>query len=76
LRSEGSSAELLELTRAQKAASSDRHAKLHQFLSEIGVQALRTHLEQLLGIAPVSDDQAEYERRVEKVLGRQQVWEF
>ena len=56
----------LELTRAQKAASADRWAKLHQFLSEVGVKALRTHLGQLLGIAQVSGTREIYERHVEK----------
>lgn len=71
-----SNGKILALTRAQKAASEDRHAKLHQFLSEIGVKALRTHLGQLLGIAQVSEDLDEYERRVEKVFGGQMLFNF
>lgn len=66
-----SNGRILELTRAQKAASADRRAKLHQFLSEIGVKALRTHLGQLLGIAQVSDNRSAYERNVNKVFGSQ-----
>jgi P63C domain len=66
-----SNGKILALTRAQKAVSADRRAKLHQFLSEIGVKALRTHLGQLLGIAQVSENQAQYERHVEKVFGAQ-----
>ena len=43
---------ILELTRAQRAGSvSERRKRLHQFLSDIGVKALRQHLGQLLGIA-------------------------
>ena len=42
------------LTRAQRAGSGDeRRKRLHQFLSDIGVKALRQHLGQLLGIAQV-----------------------
>lgn len=66
-----SNGKILQLTRWQRARSADRNARLHQFLSEIGVKALRTHLGQLLGIAQVSDDQASYERHVEKVFGVQ-----
>jgi hypothetical protein len=71
-----SNGKILALTRAQKAASEDRHAKLHQFLSEIGVKALRTHLGQLLGIAQVSNDRDQYERHVEKVFGVQLSLDF
>jgi hypothetical protein len=71
-----SNGKILQLTRAQKASSADRRAKLHQFLSEIGVKALRTHLGQLLGIAQVSDDRASYERHVEKVFGVQMGLDF
>jgi hypothetical protein len=66
-----SSGKVLELTRAQKAASGGRWKKLHQFLSEVGIKALRTHLGQLLGIAQISDNKAQYERHVQKVFGQQ-----
>jgi hypothetical protein len=66
-----SNGKVLELTRVKKAGSGARHKKLHQFLSEIGVKALRTHLGQLLGIALVSDSQEQYERYIKKVFGRQ-----
>jgi hypothetical protein len=46
--------------------------KLHQFLSEVGVKALRQHLGQLLGIAQVSTDKLEYERYVRRIFGSQQ----
>lgn len=60
---------LLDLARLRRADSGARHAKLHQFLSEIGVKALRTHLGQLLGIAQTSDGKEEYEKKVLKVFG-------
>jgi hypothetical protein len=65
-----------ELIVAQRAASGDRGKKLHQFLSEVGVKALRTHLGQLLGIAQVSRDSYEYERYVNKVFGDQREFDF
>jgi hypothetical protein len=63
---------ILELTRAQRASSGDeRRKRLHQFLSDIGVKALRQHLGQLLGIAQVSRSEAEYEGHVRKIFGQQ-----
>jgi hypothetical protein len=64
--------EILQLTRAQRATHSERRKKLHQFLSDIGVKALRQHLGQLLGIAQVSQDKAEYEKHVRRIFGEQQ----
>lgn len=66
-----SNGKIYELTQAQKAKSAARHKKLHQFLSEVGVKALRTHLGQLLGIAQISKSKEEYERHVEAVFGNQ-----
>lgn len=71
-----SNGRILSLTRDKKAASGTRHDKLHQFLSEIGVKALRMHLGRLLGMAEVSNDRDEYERRVEKVFGVQLSLDF
>ena len=62
---------ILELTRIQKAASMDRRKKLHQFLSDVGVKALRQHLGQLLGISQISQNQEEYERHVRRIFGDQ-----
>jgi P63C domain len=66
-----SSGRILELVKVLRASSAERHARLHQFLSEVGVKALRQHLGQLLGIAQVSEDKEEYERNVRKVFGDQ-----
>jgi hypothetical protein len=66
-----SSGRLLELMRLKKANSAERHARLHQFLSAVGVKALRTHLGQLLGIAQISEDRDQYEKHVKKVFGDQ-----
>jgi hypothetical protein len=63
---------ILQLTRAQRATHSERRKRLHQFLSDIGVKALRQHLGQLLGIAQVSQDKVEYEKHVRKIFGVQQ----
>ena len=71
-----SSGHILSLTRAQKAARNERSKKLHQFLSEVGVKALRQHLGQLLGIAQVSTDKTEYEKHVRRIFGSQQEMDF
>jgi hypothetical protein len=62
---------ILELTQAKRADANDRHKRLHQFLSEVGVKALRQHLGQLLGIAQISKDKSEYEKHVKNVFGLQ-----
>ncbi|WP_127159225.1 P63C domain-containing protein [Xanthomonas arboricola] len=66
-----SSGRILQLTQAQRATSDQRHKKLHQFLSEVGVKALRTQLGQLLGIAKISKSEQEYEEHIENVFGNQ-----
>lgn len=66
-----SSGKVFELTKQQRADSGDRHKKLHQFLSEIGVKALRNQLGQLLGIARISTSKGEYESFFNKLFGTQ-----
>jgi hypothetical protein len=71
-----SNGKVLLLTRTQRANSRERHKKLHQFLSEIGVKALRTHLGQLLGLAQASSGRAQYESHVERIFGVQLSFPF
>ncbi len=71
-----SNGKIHELIVAQKAASGDRRKKLHQFLADVGVKALRTHLGQLLGIAQISQSRSEYERHVNNVFGDQRELDF
>jgi hypothetical protein len=66
-----SSGKILELTQQQRENSNSRWKKLHQFLSEIGVKALRTHLGQLLGIARISPTKREYEKHFQTLFGDQ-----
>jgi len=66
-----SSGKVYELTVAQREKSDKRYAKLHQFFSEIGVKALRQHLGQLLGIARISHNKAEYEGYFKRLFGDQ-----
>jgi hypothetical protein len=66
-----SSGKILSLTRESRANSDKRHAKLFQFLTEIGVRALRTQLGQLLGIARISRTKEEYESHFKTLFGEQ-----
>lgn len=66
-----SNGKILELTRIQRENSKGRRKRLHQFLSEIGVKALRTQLGQLLGIARISDSRNDYENYFQKLFGEQ-----
>ena len=66
-----SNGKIFELTKMQRKNSRARWKRLHQFLSEIGVKALRTHLGQLLGIARISKTEKEYERFFQRLFGEQ-----
>lgn len=66
-----SNGKVYELTQAQRTNSGKRHQKLHQFLSEIGVKALRQQTGQLLGVARIARDQREYEDFVSRLFGDQ-----
>lgn len=66
-----SNGKVLELTKEKRQTSGRKHSKLHQFLSEVGVKALRVHLGKLTGIASISQDAREYERHFNKVFGQQ-----
>jgi hypothetical protein len=60
---------ILRLTKDARASSESKSNRLHQFLSEIGVKILRTHLGQLLGIAQVSKNKDEYEKHILTIFG-------
>lgn len=66
-----SNGKVYQLTQAMRSASNERWKKLHQFLSEVGVKALRTQLGQTLGIAQVSDTAEQYEANINRVFGGQ-----
>ncbi|ELB7342849.1 P63C domain-containing protein [Klebsiella michiganensis] len=61
---------ILEQIRASRDENGKQSDKLHLFLSEIGVKALRQHIGKLLGVAAMSDNKEEYEAGIEKVFGR------
>jgi hypothetical protein len=71
-----SSGRIFELVKGQRASSAERYQRLHQFLSDVGVKALRQHLGQVLGIAQLSEDKAQYEKNIRKVFGVQREMEF
>ena len=62
-----SNGKILELTQAQRQSTNARWKRLHQFLSEIGVKALRTHLGQLW-VKRIPNQTTVIERRHEESL--------
>lgn len=71
-----SNGKILQLTKEQRLSTNSRWKKLHQFLSEIGVKALRTHLGQLLGIARISTTREQYEKHFKTLFGDQLEFPF
>lgn len=62
---------VFDLAKLNKAEKGEKGEKIHQFLSEIGVKALRTQVGKILGIATVSETREEYEKYIsEKVYGQ------
>ncbi|MFJ4587909.1 P63C domain-containing protein [Pseudomonas moraviensis] len=63
---------VFDLAKASKQVNGEKGDKVHMFLSEIGVKALRTQIGKIIGIATVSDSRAEYEKYIaEKIYGQQ-----
>jgi hypothetical protein len=66
-----SQGKVFDLAKSNRQANGEKGLKIHSFLSEIGVKALRTQIGKIIGIATVSDSRAEYERYIaEKVHGQ------
>ena len=66
-----SNGKIYQLTQALRAAKNERWKKLHQFLSGVGVKALRMQLGQTLGIAQVSDTAEQYEANIRRAFSDQ-----
>ncbi|HHR6050833.1 TPA: P63C domain-containing protein [Providencia alcalifaciens] len=65
-----SKGKILEQIRANRDENGKPTDKLHLFLSEIGVKALRQHIGKLLGVAAMSESKEEYEAGIKKVFGK------
>lgn len=66
-----SQGKVFSLAKASKQANGESGDKIHMFLSEIGVKALRTQIGKITGIATVSENRAQYERFItEKIHGQ------
>ena len=66
-----SNGKVFNLAKSAKMEIGAKTDKIHQFLSEIGVKALRTQVGIITGIATVSDSRDEYERYIsEKICGQ------
>lgn len=64
------------LKEAKKESRGKKYDKLHQFLNEIGLTALRAHIWQVVGIAKTSQTREEYEQRFSLAFGGQLPFEF
>ena len=65
-----SKGKILDQIRASRDENGKPYDKLHLFLSEIGVKALRQHIGKLLGVAAMSETREEYEEGIAKVFGK------
>lgn len=66
-----SNGKVFSLAKSSKQANGEKGDKIHQFLSEVGVKALRTQVGKITGIATVSETRAEYEKYIsEKIYGQ------
>lgn len=59
---------IFQLAKSSKRANGESSNKIHQFLSEIGVKALRTQVGKVTGIASVSRSREEYERHINEQI--------
>ena len=66
-----SNGRLLKLLKVHNREYGNKNNRLHQFLAEIGVKALRQHLGQLLAIAKLAKSRVEYECNFEKLFSDQ-----
>ncbi len=67
-----SNGKVFSLAKSAKQANGEKTDKIHQFLSEIGVKALRTQVGKITGIATVSESREQYEGFIsEKIYGQQ-----
>jgi len=67
-----SQGKVFDLAKSSKQANGEKGDKVHMFLSEVGVKALRTQIGKIIGIATVSDNREEYEKYIaEKIYGQQ-----
>ena len=66
-----SNGKVFSLAKSSKQINGEKNDKIHQFLSEIGVKALRTQVGKITGIAIVSNNREEYEKHIaEKIYGQ------
>lgn len=66
-----SAGKVFNLARSTKQTNGEKGDKIHQFLSEIGVKALRTQIGKITGIATVSETREQYEKFIaDKVYGQ------
>ncbi|MEM8141529.1 P63C domain-containing protein [Morganella morganii] len=69
-----SNGKVYSLAKTSRSDTGVKNKKIHQFLSEVGVKALRTQIGKVTGIAMVSESREEYEKYIEeKIFGQKQL---
>lgn len=63
-----SNGKVFSLAKSSKMTNGEKGDKIHQFLSSIGVKALRTQVGKITGIAIVSETREEYEKHIEEKI--------
>lgn len=71
-----SAGKVFSLAKASKQENGEKGDKIHMFLSEIGVKALRTQVGKIMGIASVSRTRDEYERHIAEQIHGQKSFEL
>ncbi|MDR5616276.1 P63C domain-containing protein [Arsenophonus sp.] len=56
-----SQGKILELAKNNKIENGKKNEKIHQFLSDVGVKALKQHIGKVLGVAALCDNKDEFE---------------
>jgi hypothetical protein len=64
-RSEG---KILDIAKENREENGKRGDKIHMFLSDIGVKALRRHIGKIIGMASMCETKDQYEKALEKVF--------
>lgn len=64
-----SEGKILDLAKENREENGKRGDKIHMFLSDVGVKALRRHIGKIIGMASMCDTKEQYEKGLRKVFG-------
>jgi len=64
-----SEGKILDLAKENREENGKRGDKIHMFLSDVGVKALRRHIGKIIGMASMCEKKEQYEAGLKKVFG-------